>query len=134
MEGVILLVIVGGLVLGGIIWKAKMSLAKSKPMHLREPIPKGCFRLAALDDLGDEAALSQAIFDYPTLEEALQEADSRTKEEELKTASKKNAALKKKIEDSKDESVQHRPTRFLVYNDKEEVMNPTPPPSGAQTQ
>ncbi len=121
MESVILLVIVGVLVLGGIIWKAKMSLARSKPMHLREPIPKGCFRLAALDDLGDDAILSRAIDDYPTMEEAFQKADEKRKEAEFRAG----AAGKQKGKN---------PTKFLVYNDQEKVMNPDPPPSGAQAQ
>lgn len=92
-------------------WCAR-SGGTQKPQHFREPIPAGQFRVIACDELGG-SEINRAIGDFPSFESAQKEAAKGRQDSELQVGSK------------------GRPTKFLIYDDKETFVGDWTGPKSA---
>jgi hypothetical protein len=81
------------------LWCANAGDAQ-KPQQFRDPIPAGQYRLVACDDMGG-SEINRVVGDFQSFEAAQQEAAKARKDSELQVGSK------------------GRPTKFLIYDDKE---------------
>jgi hypothetical protein len=94
--------IIAATVAAVVIWFVRCSKASvaEKPSHFRDPIAAGQYRLIACDDMGG-SEINRVIGDFPSFETAQQEAAKGRQDSELQVGSK------------------GRPTKFLIYDDKE---------------